>query len=697
MYGTLLRDEATPFVRPDRHNAEREEVPPRSRAWEFRVAAAATVLVACVAVSAANAMRNDLSQRRTAKALAQAERLAAEKVAATTTTKSAPHIVLFLADDLGYGDVGWGSEDIVNATKFLTKFAAEGITLDRYYTMMDCTPARASLLSGRYAIHTGMQHDCIASQSEWNLPYSVRILPQYLSSAASYKSHIVGKWDLGHYAAKMWPQHRGFESFYGLTCYGYDDYSTHTDRGFYDLHSDFHNEKRTGEYSTFLFSEAATNIIADHDTTSTSAQPLFLYIAWNAVHGTVSVPSGFNETAEYLSLFPSDSMDDYKAVRRTFAGALYLMDQGMRSVYDAVQEKGMYDSTVFIVLSDNGADPSTGGLSWPFRGTKKTLFEGGVRVPAVVHSALLPAATTGQTFNGLFHVTDWVPTILFGMVGVTEEVQNVFDLDPKHFDGHNQWGALRALSADDAASTSDSAGHRQEILLNIDYINGTNDAIVESSNSAWGALITNFKNSTYKLIMNQMEIYYYLPVYIKSAGGHDGGIHNQQWYLFDLTRDPWETKNLLTADFLTDGTTSLPDLDLLEDMETYRQTGVPQRSDRRLRSDTKGPPQLPSQDSSGGLSSAAEKDSLLAHFAHRYCEYYRNSASSVYKGKNSTAAKEAWNKNDMFVTYWSENAHENTHYPSEDMPVCDASSMHKFLRDCAAADLEGSCSAVYDA
>ena len=104
-----------------------------------------------------------------------------------------------------------------------------------------------------------------------------------------------------------------------------------------------------------------------------------------------------------------------------------------------------------------------------------------------------------------------------------------------------------------------------------------------------------------------MEIYYYLPVDIKSAGGHDGGIHNQQWYLFDLTRDPWETKNLLTAEFLTDGTTSLPDLELLEDMKTYRETGVPQRSDRRLGADTKGPPQLPSQESEGGLSTAAEK------------------------------------------------------------------------------------------
>ena len=361
MYGTLLRDEATPFVRPDRHDEDRE-APPRSRAWEFRLAAAAAVLVACVAVSAADAMRND-TQRRS-EALAQ--RLAAEKkpVTTTTTTKSAPHIVLFLVDDMGYGDVGWGSEDIVNASKFLTKFAAEGVTLDRYYTMMDCTPARASLLSGRYAIHTGMQHDCISSQSEWNLPHSVQILPQYLASAASYKSHIVGKWDLGHYTAKMWPQHRGFESFYGLTCYGYDDYSTHTDRGYYDLHSDFHNEKRTGDYSTFLFSEAATSIISDHDTSSSEAKPLFLYVAWNAVHGTVSVPSGFNETDEYLSIFPSDTMDEYKALRRTFAGALYLMDQGMRSVYEAVQAKGMYDNTVFIVLSDNGADPSTGGLSW---------------------------------------------------------------------------------------------------------------------------------------------------------------------------------------------------------------------------------------------------------------------------------------------------------------------------------------------
>ena len=194
-----------------------------------------------------------------------------------------PHIVFFLVDDMGWNDIGYQSTDIPLATPFMDELASTGVKLDKYYSEMECTPARAALMTGKMPIKLGMQHECITPTSEWGLPTREATMASMLKESGAYLTHIVGKWDLGHYAEELWPTavrrtpfpppshlsqcsffeahvlstpprraltaflpplllpfpaplQRGFDTFYGLACYGYDDYATHSNKGFWDLH-----------------------------------------------------------------------------------------------------------------------------------------------------------------------------------------------------------------------------------------------------------------------------------------------------------------------------------------------------------------------------------------------------------------------------------------------------------------------------
>jgi hypothetical protein len=123
----------------------------------------------------------------------------------------------------------------------------------------------------------------------------------------NYKTHMVGKWDLGHYSKELWPTERGFDSFYGLTCYGYTDYSLHTNKGgYYDLQDwnvlqgSFHPDKSDfNVYSTHLFGDRAVDIVNKHP----KDESLFLYVPFNAVHNDLSVPENWESTPEYSVMF----------------------------------------------------------------------------------------------------------------------------------------------------------------------------------------------------------------------------------------------------------------------------------------------------------------------------------------------------------------------------------------------------------
>ena len=125
-----------------------------------------------------------------------------------------PHFVFILADDLGWNAIGYRDYDMSFTTPTLTQMAGDGIILSQYYSMEMCTPARGALLTGRYPLTIGMQYGVVSTDRPWGLDLSEQLLASALSNEG-YKTHIVGKWHLGHHSPRYLPTARGFDTFTG--------------------------------------------------------------------------------------------------------------------------------------------------------------------------------------------------------------------------------------------------------------------------------------------------------------------------------------------------------------------------------------------------------------------------------------------------------------------------------------------------
>ena len=316
-----------------------------------------------------------------------------------------PNILLIVADDLGWKDVGFHGSDIRTPT--LDRLAAGGSELRQFYALPMCTPTRACLMTGRYPFRYGLQTGVIPAAQTYGLSTDERTLPQALKDAG-YSTAIVGKWHLGHGDKKYWPQQRGFEHQYGPLI-GEIDYFTHEASGVVDWYRNGEIVKEKG-YSTTLLGDDAVKLIDEHDPN----KPLFLYLAFNAAHTPYQAPE------EYLKKYAA--IEDPS--RRAYAGSITAMDDQIARVIDALAQKKMLDNTLIVFMSDNGgtrnamfsgaiADMSKVRIpcdNGPFREGKGTNYEGGTRVVAFANwPGHIPS---GSAIPGLVHTADWYPTFL---------------------------------------------------------------------------------------------------------------------------------------------------------------------------------------------------------------------------------------------------------------------------------------------
>jgi arylsulfatase A-like enzyme len=317
--------------------------------------------------------------------------LAALAVPALAADPPRPHVVFFVADDLGTGDVGYNGGEI--KTPHIDRLADAGAKLSAFYVQPVCSPTRAALMTGRYPIRHGLQVGVVRPWAQYGLPLEERTLPQALKEAG-YATAIVGKWHLGHFKPDYLPTRRGFDRQYGHYN-GALDYFTHDRDGGHDWHRDDRVNRDEG-YATHLLAREACKIVADHD----AKKPLFLYVPFNAVHSPHQVPEKYK--APYAA---------FKEPRRTYAGMLAAMDEAIGQVVAAVEKKGLHKDTLFVFTSDNGGpQPGTVTSNGKLRAGKGTVYEGGVRVAAF-------AAWDGQIRPGSvvtepLHIVDWYPTLL---------------------------------------------------------------------------------------------------------------------------------------------------------------------------------------------------------------------------------------------------------------------------------------------
>ena len=312
--------------------------------------------------------------------------------------ESKMNIVLILADDLGWGDVGYHGSEI--QTPNLDQLAQEDIILDRFYTAPVSSPTRAGLMTGRYPNRFGIRETVIPPWRDFGLDPEEETLADILGQAGYPNRTIVGKWHLGHLRTEYYPLNRGFTHFYGHLN-GALDYFTHKRDGQLDWHNDWESSYDTG-YSTDLLTAESVKCINEY---SQSDEPFFLYLAYNAPHGPLQAKN------EDIALYT----DNYNALtpeqqrRVTFSAMVTCMDRGIGEIRQALKDNGVEDNTLFIFFSDNGADPNIGGSNIPLRGNKFQEFDGGVRTPAIIS---YPAKWIGgRTINQVVGFVDIMPTI----------------------------------------------------------------------------------------------------------------------------------------------------------------------------------------------------------------------------------------------------------------------------------------------
>ena len=268
-----------------------------------------------------------------------------------------PHIMIIVADDLGWSDVGFRDSEMY--TPNIDKMASEGMMLNYSYVQQACTPSRAALLTSNYPFRLGLQHAGLRATLNNSMPLQYELLPQQLQSLG-YKTHMVGKWHLGFCDLRMTPTYRGFHTFYGMYNSVADYYTHVSKRGGYDMHHNIgHGDGRNftvtwsdkGTYSTHLLTSRTIELLENHD----QSQPVFIYLSYQAVHGPMEVPQYYVD--KYCANVTAGDE------RKMHCGMAAAMDEGIGNITSALDRLGFSNNLITLFISDNGGPTKHGELT----------------------------------------------------------------------------------------------------------------------------------------------------------------------------------------------------------------------------------------------------------------------------------------------------------------------------------------------
>ena len=346
-----------------------------------------------------------------------------------------PNVVVIVADDLGWADVGFHGNPIID-TPSLDRIAAEGAQLNRFYTTPICSPTRAALMTGRDPIRLGVAYSTIMPWQNNGIHPDETFLPELFLSAG-YQTAMVGKWHLGHAQQSYHPNSRGFEHFYG---------HLHTEVGFYPPFASLGGKdfQRNGVsiddqgYESYLLADEVSRYIRERD----AEKPFFIYMPFIAPHTPLDAPeelqTKYADMADDRGKSRSKMADSTrfmaKVTGRTSARPMYAavvdaMDQAIGRVLDTLDREGLADNTIVLFFSDNGgAVYAIGGAdNAPLRGGKGDTFEGGIRVVAAMRwPEKIPM---GSRVDSIMSVMDVLPT-LASAAGIDADTQ--FRLDGRN-------------------------------------------------------------------------------------------------------------------------------------------------------------------------------------------------------------------------------------------------------------------------
>eukprot|EP00039_Didymoeca_costata_P022180 m.3967 g.3967 ORF g.3967 m.3967 type:complete len:530 (-) comp2857_c0_seq1:230-1819(-) len=370
-----------------------------------------------------------------------------------------PNIVHVMLDDVGQDNYGFLNG--VTKSPAIDSLREEGLLLTNFYVHKWCSPTRASLMTGRQALHHGLDLQPYPLPEQYiGVNKSYVFLPELLKTAG-YHTAMLGKWHLGWFEQRYTPCGRGFDTYFGYLS-GDENYTSHfkwpmyRGEGFPQLPyiTDLFNNTGpafgnpyNGTYSTFMYANEMEKILAN---ASKNDSPLYLYIALQSTH------SPYMYVDEYFDKYPNLAADGMQRRMHSMISAaddvVGKLIAGLKVTYN------LWNNTIVILHSDNGAPeasspghPATqtncGGSAYPYRGQKFTTWEGGTHTPAIISGGWLPQTCIGKMADGIIHVTDWYRTFA-QLAGVSEDVMQKADSSgPYPIDGFTALNHIQSCGA----------------------------------------------------------------------------------------------------------------------------------------------------------------------------------------------------------------------------------------------------------
>jgi arylsulfatase A-like enzyme len=482
------------------------------------------------------------------------------KCAIVTSSPSPKIIVQMIIDDLGHADTSL-NEDVQKPdilTPNLKKLMQQGVRLTSMHSQPVCSPTRSALMTGRFPFRDGMQHETtIMPGSTAAIPVTTPTVPEMLSKSKifNFTSAAIGKWHLGYASFNNTPTERGFDHFVGYHqgqvdyynktigikkfAKGFDFWNNkneyHDAIGNYSLHQYmYYVEKYISDFKHTIQEEAEH--AAQQNNVAIKESKLYIYLS----HQTVHIPleaAGEDDRCK--------SIHDYW--RRVYCSMLVELDDSIGQL-TTLLTNAVGDDWVILCMGDNGGMvrwattgnstdnapnwPASAGDNYPLRGSKTTLFQGGVRstsfITAGSGSNYIPSSMRGTTYDGLMHACDIAATVL-GLGGVNVSKHS-------NIDGLDHWDAITTSSS---SSSSDSSSLRNHVPINI--INNGSD-------------YTAIRFGDMKLIVGSPTM-----KYVPAGGWYKGGVYPSiqpepkhkagTYYLFNITNDPYEHHELNVNDY----------------------------------------------------------------------------------------------------------------------------------------------------
>ena len=292
----------------------------------------------------------------------------------TIAQQRPPNIILILADDLGYGDVGFQGQTKIQ-TPNIDRMARQGLVFTQFYAgTAVCAPSRASLLTGLHTGHTAVRGNRgFKPEGQFPLPDSSLTIATILQQQG-YTTGIFGKWGLGYPGSTGTPLKKGFSNFFGYNCQSLA-------HNYYPDHLWNNDEKISTDsvYSADLIHQHALQFLRQQKT-----KPFFLYLTYTLPHAQLEGPHD-SIYQHYLAEFPETGRHPHA----NFAAMVSRLDAYVGEIIQQVHQQGLDNNTLILFTSDNGphredgGDPDFFNSSGGLRGIKRDLYEGGIRVPFI--------------------------------------------------------------------------------------------------------------------------------------------------------------------------------------------------------------------------------------------------------------------------------------------------------------------------